>query len=179
MSKIRHLNVEIDKLTKSIENRITGESFKTDVIKLNKEELFKLNAEEWLFDWKDEFSNEFSEIFKLITLKEPTIIQGLISLEIKSDHVFVNLIESASINKGRNKLHKGVPGNLMAFACKISIDFGFDGNVVFYAKTQLIEHYKDTLGALLLNNNRMIINNISALKLVKYYFLKEDDNARD
>ena len=47
---------------------------------------------------------------------------------------------------------------------------GFDGFVVFIAKTKLIEHYKKTLGAKLISSQRMIIENEDAKKLIYQYF---------
>jgi hypothetical protein len=78
------------------------------------------------------------------------IIQRLTSLTIKTDHIYMNLIESAPFNLGRNKIYEGVGGNLVAFACKVSFQTGFDGFVSFTAKTKLIKHYEKTLGAYLL-----------------------------
>jgi hypothetical protein len=94
----------------------------------------------------------------------------LVSLEVKSDHVFVHLIESASFNIGKNKTYLGVPGNLVAFACKLSFQRGHDGFVSFIAKTQLIEHYKKSLGAINFAGQLMIINNKAALNLIGKYF---------
>lgn len=81
------------------------------------------------------------------------------------------LIENAKFNKGRNKLYKGVAGNLVAFACKISFERGYDGFVSFVAKTKLVEHYKKTLGAKQFGSgNRMYIGTKEALALVNQYF---------
>jgi len=44
------ISQQIDKLTNSIVNRITGESFATDVIELKREELKTLKRG-WKFDW--------------------------------------------------------------------------------------------------------------------------------
>lgn len=59
------------------------------------------------------------------------ITQGLLSIETKADHVYMHLIESAPFNKGKSKVYSGVPGNLVAFACQLSFQRGFDGNVSF------------------------------------------------
>jgi len=40
------------------------------------------------------------------------------------DHIFMHLIESAKFNKGKSKVYLGVPENLVAFACKVSVDKG-------------------------------------------------------
>ncbi len=55
------------------------------------------------------------DVFKLAIAGNPSIIQGLISLTEKEDHVYMHLIESAPFNLGRNKVYFGVPGNLVAF----------------------------------------------------------------
>jgi hypothetical protein len=67
-------------------------------------------------------------------------------------------------------LYEGVAGNLVAYACKLSFQNGLDGFVSFTAKTKLIEHYANTLGAYLLSGNRMVIPEISAKTLVDKYF---------
>jgi hypothetical protein len=52
----------------------------------------------------------------------------------------MHLIESAPFNIGRNKIYYGVPGNLVAFACKLSFERGGEGYVSFLSKTRLIGH---------------------------------------
>jgi hypothetical protein len=80
------------------------------------------------------------------------------------------LIESAPFNIGKKKLYEGVPGNLVAFACKLSWNKGYQGGVGFKSKTVLIEHYEKTLGAEHLGNQRMGIFSKAALQLIKKYF---------
>ena len=92
------------------------------------------------------------------------------SLEVKADHVYMHLVESAPFNKGANKLYSGVPGNLVAFACKLSFQRGHAGNVAFISKTQLIEHYVESLGAVHFGGRIMIIDTKAATKLVNRYF---------
>lgn len=82
----------------------------------------------------------------------------------------MHLIESAPFNLGRNKVYLGVPGNLIAFVCRLSFHRGFDGYVAFNSKTQLIEHYEKTLGAKNVGGHLMVINTDSALKLIDKYF---------
>ena len=101
------------------------------------------------------------------------IIQGLISLEVKEDHVYMHLVESAPFNKGQTKVYSGVPGNLVAYACKLSFQRGHEGNVSFISKTQLIEHYEKTLGAFHFGGRVMIIETVAALKLINKYFQNE------
>lgn len=161
----------VDKLTNSIENVITGDSFKTDVSVVTQADLKLLTKKNgWLFDWKSELKEPARDIYKLTIVGNPKIIQGLISLEVKIDHVYMHLVESASFNKGKKKMYSGVPGNLVAFACKLSFQRGHEGNVSFLAKSQLIEHYEKTLGAYHFGGRVMIIETQSALKLIDRYF---------
>ncbi len=103
-------------------------------------------------------------------LNNHKIIQGLISITDKGDHIFMDLIESAKFNKGKGKLYKGVAGNLVAFACKTSFEKGYEGVVSFIAKTQLIDHYTETLGAKLFSGNRMFIDTKESKILTTKYF---------
>jgi len=165
------LDFVVDKLTDSIENVSSGDSFPTEVSLLNKEELKNITKKNgWKFNWLEEFKNPKIEIYKLTITNNPKIIQGIVSFEVKTDHVFMNLIESAPFNLGKNKTYLGVPGNLVAFVCKVSFQRGFDGFVSFIAKTQLIEHYKKSLGAHHFGGQLMIIDNLSAFNLIGKYF---------
>jgi hypothetical protein len=162
---------EIDKLTNSIENTITGEIFDTEVTRIYSKDSKQIKKSDWVFEWHKEFKEATNEIYKLTTLNNPTIIQGLICFSNKHDHIFMSLIESAKFNKGRCKLYSGVAGNLVAFGCKVSFEKGYEGVVSFIAKSKLIEHYLLTLGAKQFGgSNRMFIDTKEALVLVKQYF---------
>jgi len=167
-----YIDIEIDKLTNSIENRITGDVFDTDVVHLLKGNKRQIKKADWRFNWQGELLNENRRIYKLIINNNPLIIQGLLSLEVKTDHVYMHLIESASFNRGKNKVYLGVPGNLVAFACKISFDYGFDGYVAFDAKSALIRHYQETLYATHFKGTKMYIETFAAQRLMKQYFYK-------
>jgi hypothetical protein len=54
----------------------------------------------------------------LTTQNNQKIIQGLISITDKGDHIFMDLIESAKFNKGKKSFIEEFAGNLVAFACK-------------------------------------------------------------
>jgi hypothetical protein len=167
------LDFEVDKLTNSIANVITGDSFTTDIILISSTDLSACTKKKgWDFNWKDEFKQPERDVYKLTIVNNQTIIQGLISLEIKTDHVYMHLVESAPFNKGKTKIYAGVPGNLVAFACKLSFQRGHEGNVSFFSKTQLVQHYIATLGALHFGGRVMIIDTDAALKLLHKYFPK-------
>ena len=82
----------------------------------------------------------------------------------------MHLIESAKFNKGRSKVYLGVPGNLVAFACKISVDKGYEGFLAFDAKSALIKHYEQSLYATHFRGLRMFIETNAALRLISQYF---------
>lgn len=167
------LDFKIDKLTNSIQNVITGDSFPTDITLISNADLKLISKKNgWLFDWKIEFKQPEKDVYKLTIVNNQSVIQGLISVEIKSDHVYLHLVESAPFNKGKTKVYAGVPGNLVAFACKLSFQVGYDGNVSFFSKTQLVQHYIETLGAIHFGGRIMIIDKNAALKLINKYFPK-------
>ncbi|GLU54094.1 hypothetical protein [Dyadobacter frigoris] len=165
------LDFIVDKLTNSIENARSGDSFPTSISLLTSEEIKGVNKKsEWRFDWHNEINRSKREVFKLTIANNPKIIQGIISLEVKPDHIYMHLIESAPFNIGRDKTYFGVPGNLVAFACQYSFQHANDGYVSFIAKTALINHYIDTLGAINVSGHLMVINTKTALDLIQRYF---------
>jgi hypothetical protein len=164
------LEFEIDKLTNSIENLATGEVFDTEILRLSELDSKQIKKLEWQFNWSKELRDKTKEVYKLTTVNNTTIIQGLISIEDKQDHVFMHLIESSRFNKGEGKVYLGVPGNLVAFACKVSMSKGYQGFLAFDAKTALIRHYEETLGATHFRGLRMFIETAAALKLISQYF---------
>jgi hypothetical protein len=100
---------------------VTGDSFSTDISIISNSDLKNVTKKNgWSFDWKSKLKQPQRDVYKLTIVNNQTIIQGLISLEIKSDHVYMHLVESAPFNKGKTKIYAAVPGNLVAFACKLS-----------------------------------------------------------
>lgn len=163
----------IDRITNSIEERKTRKSFETLAEPVTNEDMKTiLKKDGWQFNWKMEYKIESHQLFKLIIAGD-TEIQGLISLQEINDERYIemHLIESAPHNFGKNKRFLGVPANLVAFACKRSFELGYDGFAAFNAKTRLVEHYRETLGAqLVMGDNRMVIFPMQARFLVNSYY---------
>lgn len=169
--KAQHISAEIDKLTNSIENATTGDSFNTLVVILQNKDLKTVaKSKGWLFDWKSEFMKHDRDVYKLTIDNNIDIVQGLISISEKTDHIYINLIESSPFNIGKNKVYLGVPGNLFAFACRLSFHRGFEGYVSFTSKSNLVKHYEETLGAKVIGGNLMVIDSVNASKLMNKYF---------
>ncbi len=160
------IDVHIDALTNSVLDRRTAQAHATEIDKTQPNEVQNLPG--WNFNWAAE-ARKYA-VWKLTLKEEPSIIQGLVSLEIQRGFVFVSLIENAPSNLGSNGRFAGVAGNLFAFACKLSFEQGFDGYVSFVAKTELIGHYQKVLGANLLHGRNMVIEEAAATKLVQQYF---------
>jgi hypothetical protein len=173
MKKNRNFGLSfiIDELTNSIVNVVTGDSFPTDITVITRTDLKSITKKNgWQFDWNFELRQPERDVYKLTIVNNQAVIQGLLSVEVKTDHVFLHLIESAPFNKGKTKVYSGVPANLVAFACKLSFQRGHEGNLAFFAKTQLIDHYKKSLGAVHCGGRLMIIGTRAASQLINYYF---------
>ncbi len=166
-----HIDLEIDKLTNSIINTISGDSFPTEineVIKADLKTVTKKNG--WNFNWLAEFKITDRKLYKLTIKDNPNVIQGLASISDYNAHFYLHLVESAPFNLAKNKLYEGVPGNLFAFTCKQSWNKGYEGFVSFQSKTKLIEHYEKSLGAIHVGGHKMVIFPHAALKLIQKYF---------
>lgn len=170
MKNKKVLDFKIDKLTNSIEKVVTGELFKTQIIRVTHEDLKLIKMNKWRFNWGIEIKNNESEVYKLILENQNNQIHGLISFQTNHDHILVHLIENAPFNWGKQKEYAGVAGNLMAFACKNSFERGKFGVVSFFAKTALIPHYKKTLNAQQFSGQKMFIDSKDSLSLVLKYF---------
>lgn len=166
------VDIEIDKLTNSIENAVSGDVFDTAIFQLSVKDIKQINKADWQFDWQEQLKLNDRETYKLVIENNPKIIQGLISLSDQDDHIYMHLIESAKFNKGKAKIYAGVPGNLVAFACKLSFDKDYDGYLAFDAKTVLVRHYQETLYATHFKGTKMIIETPAATRLINQYFKK-------
>ena len=161
------VNIEIDKLTNSIINAVTGDVFATEVLVANLQDL-KITKKEWHFDWEKELKK--GKVYKLVIKGNPNVVQGFLSLIDQKDHTYVSLVENAPYNIGANKVYEGVAGNLFAFACKVAFEQGYDGYIAFHAKSELVEHYIKLLGAKRINAQLMYIDTREATILVNRYF---------
>lgn len=171
------VDIEIDGLTNCLVNRITGEECDTQYRLISKTitkaDAEKLKAEGWLFDWSIPHSNGY-EIYELL-IKGSDECQGLIALKHIRDQLYthVDVVESAPKNRGKNGKYQGVGAHLFAIACKLSWDVGNEGFVQFKAKTDLVEHYRETLKAKNIDVQNMYIDSHAALNLIKTYFSEE------
>ncbi len=164
------ISIRVDRLTRSIEDANTGERYETTLLQVLPEQAQTIKKSHWLFDWHWEIKQPERNIYKLVKVVEPSVVQGLVSLESRGDHVFLHLIENAKINRGSSKKYVGVAGNLFAHACKCSFELGFGGFVAFDSKTKLISHYIKTLEATHVGAQRLHLDEKVAKKLIIRYF---------
>ena len=171
------IDIEIDGLTNCLVNRVTKEEHDTQYRLISKTitkaDAEKLKAEGWLFDWSIPHSNGY-EIYELL-IKGSEERQGLIALKHIRDQLYthVDVVESAPQNRGKKGKYQGVGAHLFAIACKLSWDVGNEGFVQFKAKTDLVEHYRETLNAKNIDAQNMYIGSYAALNLIKTYFSEE------
>ncbi len=174
------IDIKIDSLTNCLISEETHEEFDTEY-KLFRKTISASQAKElqdsgWLFDWSiPQMKGE--EIFGLYIVGSDEL-QGLIALkhERQNYFTFVDVVESAPHNRGKNKKFSGVGAHLFAIACKLSFEVGNDGYVSFLAKTNLVNHYTETLGATSISGDgrKMVITTKSSIKLVEKYFKEEN-----
>lgn len=165
------LKILIDILSESVIEVATGYVYETHMTYVDSKFIKTIHKNEgWNFHWKNEYKKINRKVFKLTLLKNQVVLLGLICLEIKEDHVQVHLIESTPSNVGKSKKYLGIGANLFAFACKLSDENGFDGNISFVSKTNLIKHYSLNLGAIHLGNGKMIVREDNAKKLIQKYY---------
>ena len=171
------IDIYIDSLTDCLICNKTGELYDTEyrlvrkTISTSKANELKLQG--WKFDWSIAHKNGY-EIYELL-LKDNDEVQGMIALKHIRDQYYthVDIVESAPFNVGQSGKYKGVGAHLFAIACKLSWEVGNEGYVQFTAKTDLVEHYKNTLNAQLLDWHNMSIDSYGAIALIKKYFKEE------
>ncbi len=167
------IDIEIDGLTRSVVEIETNKSLSTTIVWWDQLKPSQRRLRKWSFDWQGEV--DMGRKVAALTIKGDSKVQGLISFSAQVDHVFVHLVESAPHNIGHGKRYVGVPGNLFALACREAFRLGFEGGLAFMAKSELIAHYNESLGAVQVGASlRMMIDTEPAKKLVDRYFEESD-----
>lgn len=163
------INIHIDKMTPCLYKKETNEYIDTFFKKMsNKEELKEL-TKDWIFNW-----NKEDNVYGLYTKDNKDRLQGLISYKVQKENqaVYIKLLENNPDNI-QNKTYTGVGGHMIAQACKISFNHGYDGFVYLDAKTNLINHYKKYGAKQFTKSQRMIFDEDASKKLVEEYYGKK------
>lgn len=160
------IDIIIDELTDCLIERKTGNIVETEYKKLELP-IKKKDFAGWKFDWSETQKNKYN-IYELF-VKDNTIVQGRISLKIDGGVADIDIVESNPYNIGCNGKYIGVGGHLFAIACLISMENNCDGYVAFTAKTDLIKHYTEVLGAKVIRGQHMYIDELAAKTLIDKY----------
>ena len=84
-----HIDIQIDRITNSILNTVSGDSFQTEVLPVKKDDLKGITKKAgWKFNWKTEANFEDRQVYKLTIEGNRNIVQGLISMTDMHDHMF-------------------------------------------------------------------------------------------
>ena len=82
------VSIEIDKLTNSIENVVSGDIFDTDVIQLFSKDTRQINKTDWQFNWQGQLKLSDREVYKLV------IIDNLKNSNSKKSIPFYSLLKN-------------------------------------------------------------------------------------
>jgi len=66
METNEYFDIEIDKLTHSIENRKDGSIYDTEVLQMFAKDMSQIKKAEWHFNWHTEISNRNRRVYKLV-----------------------------------------------------------------------------------------------------------------
>ena len=169
------INIEIDEFTPCLRRLKDDQIVQTSIKRLSPT---KKMTKGWEFDWTLP-EKQGAEVYGLYAEGDERL-QGLLAVKPSRGCLEVSLVESAPFNNGHNmrvpgKEYSGVGAHLFAEAVRQSYDAGNDGVVFFQAKSDLIEYYKDLLGATLTNPRYrlMMIDERAAYTLFQKYYGKK------
>lgn len=166
------IDIEIDGLTDCLIEIATGEMFSTEY-HLRTTPIPRAEHKGWNFTWSR--VDPRCDVYELFLENDP-VVQGRIAVIPQKDYVEGIWIESAPHNMKHNDIQgkfRGVGGHLFAIGCQASIDNGTNGFLAFTAKTNLVDHYRDMMGAKQIGNSlRMYIDEAAAQVLIEKYMKK-------
>lgn len=142
-----------------------GNSINAEILKAQRSELQKLN--DWKFNWSELAKSKNSIVYKLQTQE----IEALLIIQFIDDEFFeMKNIEVAPSNYGSKGKYVNAAQILMSYACLLSFEFNkgpYKGYLSFISKGRLFDYYIEKYGAELVFRDRMQINPINGLKLIK------------
>jgi len=159
----------------TIRENETGKSISAEIADVKFKEL-PLKKDGWQFSWRQISRYENVQLFKLTLLDMPDKIEGMLAVSIKNEEmVYMENIEVAPHNYGRNGKFVNVAGCLISYACQFSIQYGkgnYKGFLSLESKTELINYYKEKYGAIQLLGQKMYFDRVGGMKLIEKYLYK-------
>lgn len=135
--------------------------------------------------WRFNFAKQLQKLsgaraYVLVTKETPAIIEGCMIFQMKDKILpYINFIEVAPHNRGKNRKYDRVAGCLIAFAFKQSLLLGkgdFNGFLAFDVLEEteeetkkLIRHYSSKYNAKLFKDTRMVIIDKDGEALIEKY----------
>lgn len=152
--------------------RETGEKHLATILPALKKDM-PLRKHGWQFNWKALSKIKNSLLYKIVLDNDESKLQGMLMLTlVDNEMLFMDNVEVAPHNFGREEKYSYVAGCLIAFASKMSFELGkgnYVGFLVFESKTALIELYQQRYGAEIAMGQRMFIDDVAGKKLIKTY----------
>lgn len=148
-----------------------GNSVSGEILKARQNDLKGLK--EWKFNWVELAKSKKSNVYKLETQE----IEALLIIQFIDDEFFeMKNIEVAPSNYGSKGKYVNAAQILMSYACLLSFEFNkgaYRGYLTFISKGKLIDYYIEKYNAELVFRERMQINPINGLKLIKKHLNQE------
>ena len=147
--------VTIDELVPCLKDAVTGATVETEVIRIKRKSFLKQFNERngWYVNWNS--LADSNEIYALV-LKGTVDIQGLIAIQDNPDYkaVYISWAVAAPSNNPELtdfKKYEGVGGHLLAIAIDKSEQFGYNGDVTGFCRSeQILQHFVQKHGAVAL-----------------------------
>ncbi|MEM7572699.1 MAG: hypothetical protein AAF433_07355 [Bacteroidota bacterium] len=138
----------------------------------------------WQFRWKKLGKTEGAQFYKLVTVEDPEVVEGMLMLTLINEEIlYMNNIEVAPHNYGKDGKYDNIAGGLIAFGCYKSFEQGrnyYLGYLSFDSKTQLIELYQNKCGATFAMGQKMFFDPSAGKQLMqKYLTIKLGENEEE
>lgn len=157
-----------------LQDTLGGELVEAIIEEAGKKDM-PLKKDGWQFNWKKLNQIEGSLFYKLTRIKTPKIIEGIMMLTLINDEMlYLNNVEVAPHNYGKDGKYENVAGCLLAYGCYKSFELGknhYLGFLSFDSKTKLIELYQRKYGAIWAMGQKMFFDPESGKNLMKKYLL--------
>lgn len=144
-----------------------GQKQSAEILEATSTELKKLK--EWKFDWVELSKYKGSTIYKI----ETQDIECLMMIQFIDDDFFeMKNIEVSPKNYGSNERYTNAAEIMIAYGCLLSFELNkgpYQGYLSFISKGELIDYYVERYNAELVFRERMQINPINGLKLIRKY----------
>ena len=145
----------------------SGKKHKTEIVPIVAEDYESITKYRFWFNWKTERDYD---VYKL-RIRGTDDILGLVSLETlhEESRIEIRLLAVSKENRGMHKKYEHIAGNLIAFACIISVKlFGEWACVSLVPKTKLIDHYM-TKYSMLQSGKSLFLDGRELIELIKRY----------